>query len=182
MSQNSSERTKLNAYCGYIVPILSYASQVWYPNKKELRLIEKLQKRAFKWILGESSDCYSTRCKKLKILPLSLYIEMHDLLFFLCVTKGKYDIDNDKYIQISNASIETRQASRGDFKLPCFSKHRSQHNFWYRGALLKLEVTKLYWKYVNQRYTENNLCTWRILCFCDNCNNYGKLTDLSTEG
>ena len=200
MSQNSSGRTKLNAYCGYIVPILSYASQVWYANKNELRLIEKLQKRAFKWILGESSDCYSTRCKKLKILPLSLYIEMHDLLFFLCVTKGKYDIDNDKYIQISSASLETRQPSRGDFKLPCLSKHRSQHNFWYRGALLfnlfgqhidlisydvqaiKLEPTKLYWKYVNQRYTENNLCTWRILCFCDNCNNYGKLTDLSTEG
>ena len=200
MSQNASGRTKLNAYCGYIVPILSYASQVWYPNKSELRLLEKLQKRASKWILGESSDCYSTRCKKLKLLPLSLYSEMHDLLFFLCVIKGKYDVDSEKYIQTSSASPGTRQGSRGDFKLPCLSKHRGHHNFWYRGALLfnifrqyidffsfdeqsvKLELTTLYWKYAYQRYKENNICTWRILCFCDNCNNYGKLTNLSTEG
>ena len=114
--------------------------------------------------------------------------------------RNNSDRNNHKYIQISSASLETRQASRGDFKLPCLSKHRSQHNFWYRGALLftlfgqhidlisydvqaiKLELTKLYWEYVNQRYTENTLCTWRILCFSDNCNNYGKLTDLSTEG
>ena len=45
---------------------------------------------------------------------------MHDLLFFLCVTKGKYDIDNEKYIQISSASFDTRQAYREDFKHHAF--------------------------------------------------------------
>ena len=35
-------QVKLNAYKGYIVPIISYACQVWYPSKCDLILIEKI--------------------------------------------------------------------------------------------------------------------------------------------
>ena len=33
MSNKTSFKSKLNLYCGYIVPIISYASQTWYPIK-----------------------------------------------------------------------------------------------------------------------------------------------------
>ena len=47
---------KLNMYNGYVVPIISYASEVWHPHKKDLVLPEKLQEKATNWILGNSMD------------------------------------------------------------------------------------------------------------------------------
>ena len=43
---------KLNAYKGYVVPVIAYASEAWSPNKGEMRDIEQFQKRATSWILG----------------------------------------------------------------------------------------------------------------------------------
>ena len=39
----ASTEKKLNVYCGMVVPILSYASQVWYASKTDLNRIEVLQ-------------------------------------------------------------------------------------------------------------------------------------------
>ena len=47
-------QVKLNAYKGYIVPIIPYACQVWYPSECDLVLIERIQKSATKWIIGSS--------------------------------------------------------------------------------------------------------------------------------
>ena len=41
-----------NLYRSYIVPIISYGAILWKPNKSELRMIENLQEKASKWILG----------------------------------------------------------------------------------------------------------------------------------
>ena len=40
-SENASLETKLNAYAEYVVPVLTYASQVWYPSKTEMRKKEQ---------------------------------------------------------------------------------------------------------------------------------------------
>ena len=53
---------KLNAYKGYIVPVIGYASQAWSANKVEMRDIEKIQKRATSWILGIWEN-YNNRLK-----------------------------------------------------------------------------------------------------------------------
>ena len=47
-------QVKLNAYKGFIVPIISYACQVWHPFKWDLVLIKIIQKSVTKWILGSS--------------------------------------------------------------------------------------------------------------------------------
>ena len=40
-SKSASLETKLNVYARYVVPVLTYASQVWCPSKTEMRKIEK---------------------------------------------------------------------------------------------------------------------------------------------
>ena len=47
-SKHVSLETKLNADAGYVVPVLTYASQVWYPSKTELRKIEQVHRKATK--------------------------------------------------------------------------------------------------------------------------------------
>ena len=42
------EQTKLNAYLGNVVAIVTYSSQAWFPNELEMKEFEKLQKIATK--------------------------------------------------------------------------------------------------------------------------------------
>ena len=44
ISQKCKQKSKLNAYLGYLVPIGNYFSQAWFPNKSQMKEIEKLQK------------------------------------------------------------------------------------------------------------------------------------------
>ena len=41
LSQKSHWTTRLNAYAGYVVPILTYASQAWMPNKTNMEQLER---------------------------------------------------------------------------------------------------------------------------------------------
>ena len=50
----SSVTTKLNAYTGYVVLIVTYASQAWTPSRSNMEQLERVQKLATKWILGTS--------------------------------------------------------------------------------------------------------------------------------
>ena len=44
----SSFRTKQNAYVGYVMPVISYASMVWFVNKR--KELERIQKKDTEWI------------------------------------------------------------------------------------------------------------------------------------
>ena len=77
--QTASLLCKLNAYRACLLPILTYASPVWYVNCGNCVRLEVNQKRAMRWIVasaigGECSlrDTY----RHLKLLLLSLYLEV----------------------------------------------------------------------------------------------------------
>ena len=70
---------------------------------------ETLQKIATKWILSEKHS-YKQRFAVLNLLPLSLYIEMHDLLYLIAVKQGKYDVELSNLDSIQEST--TRQHSR----------------------------------------------------------------------
>ena len=59
ISKKTSFKSKLKFYCGYIVPIISYASQTWYPNKTELRQLERVQKGTTSWITNNFKMSYT---------------------------------------------------------------------------------------------------------------------------
>ena len=57
-----------------------------------MREIEKLQKIATKWILS-GKQSYKQQLVTLNLLTLSLYIEMHDLLYLFALKQGKFDVE-----------------------------------------------------------------------------------------
>ena len=91
ISATCSWVNKLHLYTGYIVPIITYCSQAWSPSRANLVSFERVQVMATKWILNCNLD-YKERQVKLKLLPLCLYVEMHDLLMYLSLVNSKYDI------------------------------------------------------------------------------------------
>ena len=109
ISNKTSVINKLNAYKGSVVPIISYASEVWHPNKGDLILLEKLQKNATKWILGNPID-YKNRLLTLNVLPLAMYLELHSLLLYCNIVDGEYNININQFIKY-NTNERTRQGT-----------------------------------------------------------------------
>ena len=128
--------------------------------------------------------------KELNLLPLSMYFELHSLLLFCAITDHKYDIKTSEYLS-RNTKERTRQGSNSNFNFPKTRLKRTDDNFWTRNGTLhnilskhidlttkenrKARIIQQFWKFI-EKINEANLCTWRILCQCTNCNQHSKLT------
>ena len=188
MTDSASLKNKLNAYTGYVVPILSYCSQAWLPNRQQIEKIEKLQKRATSWILSGRNCTYKEKLIALKLFPLSLYVEMHNLLLLLSLLDNKFDIK--VYFQYQDFE-KTSQSARGELKIAKNRLRKTDENFLHRAKLLynifskvpsnstqlpsKNTVSDIYWNFFQTKYDFNNKCTWIILCKCGMCNPRSKI-------
>ena len=94
--------TRRNLYRSYIVPILFYGAVLWKPSKTDLKAIESIQMKARKWILGTSQLEYKERLRRINLLSLALYHEMHVLLLFIQIVLNTYDLDWQNFVQLEN--------------------------------------------------------------------------------
>jgi hypothetical protein len=80
-------QTRRLLYLTIVRSNFSYASQLWSPQKVELiQEMEKVQRRASKFILNYLSAIpYKERLLSLRILPVSYWLELLDLLFLFKV-------------------------------------------------------------------------------------------------
>ena len=59
-----------------------YCSQLWRPNLiKDIFSLERVQRRATKYILSDYSTDYKSRLINLKLLPLMYIYELNDIIF-----------------------------------------------------------------------------------------------------
>ena len=136
LPRTASLLCKLNAYRAYLVPILTYASPVWYVNCGNCMRLEVIQKQALRWIVASAigGECnLKDTYHHLKLLPLSLYLELHDILFLLQIFYGKNDIDFADFLTMKPKG---RLRKYKIFDLPSLHYKRSEENFWYRTATL----------------------------------------------
>ena len=129
LTMKSSVTTRLNAYTGYVVPIVTYASQAWTPSRSNMEQLERVQKLATKWIL-RTSKTYTERLKDLNLLPLNLYMEMHDILILIALLENRYDVEIER--KPSESCEITRQSSRGEFQIPKSRLQRTDDTFFRR--------------------------------------------------
>ena len=134
---------KKNIYRSFIVPIISYGAILWKPNKSELRMIENLQEKASKWILGTNRLDYKDRLKRLLILRLSLHHEMHVFLTFVDIVKGRYIIEWESFVLVQNKSEQNTRAQELKFhKTLILLKKKQNSDFWTRGTFLANTVAQ----------------------------------------
>ena len=137
---------------------------------------------------------YTERLKFLKLLPLSMYFELYDILYLVLLLKNKHDIDLNTIIHKNES--RTRQATRGEIAVHATRLKKSNENYYIRSNTLynyfsqivdfenqdydslKISIKNTYWKFFNRKFAENNLCMWRIPCWCRNCNPPGKIMNL----
>ena len=192
ISNLASQTTKLNAYVGYVIPVISYASQAWFGNKTESKDIERIQRKATSWIISNWEISYKQRLTTMKLLPLSYYFELHDLLMLISLLKGSYNIKIPIKTNNNEGLLSTRQN-----ELITINKTRARkadENFWKRTSYLlniirkvgnvdldqidQKYLTKIYWNYFFKSYSEVNLCSWAFNCSCGHCNPMQKLSSV----
>ena len=88
---------------------LSYASQIWSPthNRQLSERIERVQRRATKWILRTRSCemSYKQRLLKLELLPISYNREIKDLAFFFKALYGYVHLNINIRVPLFNMDV-----------------------------------------------------------------------------
>ena len=79
----SFEAKKL-LYISLVGSCLSYCSLLWWPYLiQDIILLEKVQRRATKFILNDYTSDYKSHLIKLQLLPLMYVYKLSDILFFI---------------------------------------------------------------------------------------------------
>ena len=115
-------------YISLVWSQLSYGSQVWWPSHTVN--LEKIQRRASKYVLSDYTSTYKDHLIEFGLLPLVMYLEYLDFSFLLrCLTDAGSDNFNINSF-VSFTTLSTRAAS--NYKLPqCFAIH-SSHFYLHR--------------------------------------------------
>ena len=91
---------------------LSYCSQLWRPRLMEdIICLEKIQRRATKFICNDFPSDYKSRLSLLHLLPLMYWLELQDIMFLIRCIK---DTHNNLCLTdlISFSSSSTRATSK----------------------------------------------------------------------
>ena len=172
---------KLGLYKSLILPVLLYGFSCVSASRAELHLLEKFQKKAVKWITGLKDQSYTSQMRLLNILPLPMFIQLNDILLL-----SKMNPENNPSLNMPELHEPDRRIT-DIFKLPNTRTEGARREFVFRTCRvanrlqkyidlrdvqgLKAKLIQLMWKFVEERYSEVNVCTWQLFCDCHLCRN-----------
>ena len=124
-----------------MVPVLIYSLVGWYAPKTNARVLEGNQRRCSKGILCDYDLPYTDSAQQLNILPLSLNLQLCDLLMLFHILSSKYSYDWSNHLETfsPSSSARSRRSSESQlFLLPSIFKEQCRDNFRYRTPRLAI--------------------------------------------
>ncbi len=71
-------------YCSLVKSQISYCCQLWRPQLiKHIQSLERIQRKATKYILNDYSNNYKSRLLELRTLPLMYWLEIQDIMLLI---------------------------------------------------------------------------------------------------
>lgn len=186
---SSNVSLKRSLYLTLVRSQVSYCCQVWRPHLiQDIKALEKLQRRASKYIINNYHMDYKSRLTVIKILPLSLWMELQDVLFFLALLKNPPDnFILSKYVLYT---APTRSAPSGKLRpaSPSIPRVNSTRHYYFNRLIriwnslpildidspmssLKRRVYDIYWDHFTSHFITEQHCTWFRVCPCNSCAN-----------
>ena len=187
ISPHHSVHTKLILYTSLVRTRLTYCSQVWCPHLlKDIQTLERVQRRSTKYILNDYHSNYKDRLMALKLLTLSLWLELLDITFLInCLKYPQEHFDVFQYIQF--VSSTTRSSSHSKLKCLLPQSTNNHFNFIYFNRVVKLwnalpemdlelsilslkkSLKTFFWCHFTSNFNPDFPCTWHYLCPCSTC-------------
>ena len=171
----------LQVYISIVRSNLLYCSPLWRPYL--IKDIERIQRRASKYILGDYTSDYKTRLIKLNLLPLMYIYELLDILFFIKSYKSPINSFNIfQYVTFNNSFTRSR-----DKKLIHIASNNlvNSNSYFCRisrlwNALPVIDITSsltaikskllsFLWNHFLLNFSSNSNCSLHFLCPCNKC-------------
>ena len=119
-------------YISLIRPHLTYGSQIWRPHLiKDMIALERIQRRATKYILNDYSSDYKYRLLTLQLLPLMMEFEVYDIMFFIRCLKDSSSSDSFSVLSFIRFSRGTTRASSHLKMIHSLSRTNSASHFYF---------------------------------------------------
>ena len=174
-------------YLALVKSQLSYATQVWSPDKIALKTqIERVQRRATRWILKQRVGVmsYRDRLLTLKLLPLTFDRELKDLVFFYKCRNGFTDLNVYDFVspvshgrtRLSNSyNLKTPVCKTSTFQASYFNRIVKLWNYickfspltsFSTTASFRNFVTEHMFHLLHNHFDISYPCTWSIVRSC----------------
>ena len=177
-------RVKRLLYLSLVRSKLLYCSVVWRPRMiKDICLLESVQRRATKWILGDYRLDYKSRLLSLKLLPLMMVYEINDVLFLLkSLSSPSPSFDIRSFVSFSSNPY------RSSCLLHVLCKDNTSRHFYFNRLLrlwnslpinssllnisydlVKIRLNRFFVDYFIANFDPVNVCSFHFCCPCFNC-------------
>ena len=185
---NSNMDLKRTLYLTLVRSQVTYCCQVWRPYLvQDSRALERLQRRASKYILNDHQLTYKSRLISMDLLPLTLWMEMQDVFLLLGLLKYPPDnFDLSQYICFVQSSTRSSSTGKITASFPCTPRLNSTRHYYFNRiikiwnslppldldsplSILKSLLRNLYWDYFINHYSTESPCSWYRVCPCSNC-------------
>ena len=147
-------------------------------------ILETVQRRATKFIIGSNSLDYKERLLNLNILPLMMDFEIRDIIFFIKCVKTKYaHLNIHDFVTFSTSKTRSStyfklrhsksaniiQSNEYFNRIPRLWNSLPQIDMELSISTLKAKLKKFFWQHFTVNFDPNNACTFYFLCPCNKC-------------
>ena len=172
-------------YLSLVRSHLTYCSQLWRPSLiKDIVCLERIQRRATKFILNDYSMDYKSRLTNLGLLPLMYVFELFDILLLIKALKfPDPSFPVLEYVAFSHASTRSSSFSKLTSRRASTSLH--QHAYFFRITrlwnflppfdlslsylTLKGQLKEFFHNHFNSNFNSDIPCTFHLICPCHKC-------------
>ena len=154
-------------------------------DPKDIVCLEKVQRRATKYILSDFSTDYKSRLRSLHLLPLMYWLELQDLIFLVKSIKDPPDnCDISSYVTFSHS---TTRASYLNHLQHNFCHSSTVHHFYFNRVVslwnslvshidlslstssIKRHIISVLWDHFLSNFDPHNPCSFHYICPCSSC-------------
>jgi len=166
--------TKKILYTTLVRPHLIYCSPLWHPRLiKDIQFLEKVLRRATKYVLDDFSSDYRARLISLEMLSLMMFYKFLDIMFFVKFFKAPTESFNIlNYLKFTTSITRSSTVKLVHIRSP---NNSSRHFYFNRfphlwNALpsinldlliyvIKCQVKLFLWNFFLQNFDPHNFCT-----------------------
>ena len=176
---------KKQLYIALVRSQFQYCSTLWRPQLiKDITMIERIQRRATKYILNDYNSSYKSRLQQLNLLPLMYNFELQDLLFLIKSLKSPTDNFNiHDYITFARGSTRSGLHQKLNHSR---SQTAIQHHFYFNRIVrlynsfpiidlslplntIKRRIINHLWTHFIHHFNPERTCSLHFLCPCHRC-------------